>query len=46
LAMRLTGTPASRMSQIVCCSSSVNRLAISTPPGRRTQCSPISQVLR
>ena len=33
------------MSQIVALSSSENR-AIPTPPGRRTQCSPISQVLR
>jgi len=45
MAMRLTGTPASRMPQIVALSSSENR-AIPTPPGRRTLCSQISQVLR
>ena len=33
LAIRLTGTPASRMSQIVFWSSSENRFHIPTPPG-------------
>jgi hypothetical protein len=35
-AMRLTGTPASRMSQIVFLSASENR-ATTTPPDRRNQ---------
>jgi hypothetical protein len=45
LAMRFTGTPASRISQIVALSASVN-LAITVPPHRRHQCSPIREVLR
>ena len=45
LAMRLTGTPASRISQIVFRSSSENR-AISTPPDQCTHCSPIRWVLQ
>jgi hypothetical protein len=45
LAMRLTGTPASRISQIVFRSSSENRTT-PTPPDRRHHCSPIRTVLR
>ena len=45
LAMRFTGTPASRMSQMVCFSASLKRLT-TTPPDRRTQCSPIRLVLQ
>ena len=41
----LTGTPASRMSQIVCLSSGENR-AIHAPPDRRHHCPPIRQVLQ
>jgi hypothetical protein len=37
LAIRLTGTPASRISQIVPLSSSENRTT-TTPPDRRQQC--------
>ena len=43
--MRLTGTPASRMSQIVLLSSGENR-AIRGPPDRRHHCSPIRPVLQ
>ena len=46
LAMRLTGTPASRMSQIVWRSSSLKRLHICIPPDRWNQCPPIRLVLQ
>src|SRR5262249_13531386 len=45
LAMRLTGTPASRISQIVFLSSSENRTT-TTPPDRRHHCPPIRPALR
>ena len=41
LAIRSTGTPASRTSAILTWSSLENRFPISTPHDRRTQCSPI-----
>ena len=44
-AMRFTGTPASRMSQITAFSASENRLT-PAPPDRRRECSPIRQPLR
>ncbi len=46
LAMRLTGTPRSRMSQILALSASLKRLHTRTPPDRPHHCPPIRLVLQ